>query len=76
MVAVGQRGESRLVIGLRKGAAAVIIILGLVVYALAIAWLGTQLPQHWAIDLIFYPVAGFLWILPAAKVVVWAQRPR
>ena len=51
-----------------------ILALGLAVYCAAAMWIGAELvPSHWAAELAFYPVAGLLWIWPAALVIRWAH---
>ncbi|SLN28457.1 DUF2842 domain-containing protein [Oceanibacterium hippocampi] len=58
--------------GLRKFGAVVLLVVGLTVYALlvmrfAIDWL----PEHWALQGLFYAVAGIVWIFPARRVMRW-----
>lgn len=50
------------------------IVAGLVVYCAVAVWLATSvLPDHWAVALVFYPIAGLAWMYPAKKVIRWAQ---
>jgi Protein of unknown function (DUF2842) len=50
----------------------VILIVGLMIYAAAVAVIGGEfLPRETAIDLAFYAVAGIAWILPAAWLTRW-----
>ena len=50
------------------------LLIGLALYAAAVmvaaaAWL----PSHWAVQLVFYLVAGTVWIYPAARLTRWMQ---
>lgn len=58
---------------MRKLIGGIAIVLGLCAYAAAAVTLGNRLPDHWLVHLLFYPVAGILWVWPAARVVRWAQ---
>ncbi len=59
---------------LRVAAGGAVLVLGLAVYCLLGMWVGAVLvPAHWAAELLFYPVAGVLWIWPAAALVRWAH---
>jgi hypothetical protein len=51
------------------------LILGLALYALAVAALGERLlSAHWAAEAIFYALAGIAWIWPAARLTRWMQQ--
>jgi hypothetical protein len=50
------------------------ILVGLAVYAAAVVSVGDLLPDHWAIELAFYAVAGVAWVIPAAWLIAWAKR--
>jgi hypothetical protein len=51
------------------------IIGGLVIYVTVCVWLAISvLPQHWLVELVFYPIAGCVWIWPAARLVRWSAR--
>lgn len=59
----------------RKLIAGIGIIAGLFFYVVVCLWLAVDvLPQHWLMELIFYPIAGFAWIWPAAWVIRWSAR--
>ena len=58
----------------RTLAAGLGIPLLLIVYAILVVTVNGWLPAHWVIDLVFYAVAGIVWIFPAAAVVRWAKR--
>jgi uncharacterized protein YacL len=50
------------------------LVLGLGVYALLVMRLAIAIvPDQWAVQLVFYAVAGMLWIYPAAKLTRWMQ---
>ena len=58
----------------RTPLAAFLVVAGLAVYAVLIATLSDWLPGHWAVDVLFYAVAGVLWVYPAARLIVWSGR--
>ena len=63
-------------IGVRKLLGTVIILVGLTAYTLAAVWLAVDvLPDHWAVQLIFYPIAGIAWAFPTKPLIDWMQRP-
>jgi len=48
-----------------------IIMFGLALYCILVMKLAVLiLPIHWAVDLLFYAVAGIIWIFPA----YWVMR--
>jgi len=52
----------------------IILLVGLLVYALVVMVLAaTILPAYLVIQVPFYLVAGIVWIFPAAKVTRWMQ---
>lgn len=58
----------------RKGFGILLLIAGLLLYAGAVGHVATTyLPEHWLVDLIFYPLAGLVWLLPAVPLVKWMQ---
>lgn len=57
----------------RKAVGLLAFVVGLTVYALLMMRLGVALPQHWAVALVFYPVAGLAWLYPAARLIRWMQ---
>lgn len=59
----------------RKLIAGFSVIVGLFFYVGLCVWLAVDvLPQHWLMELIFYPIAGCAWIWPAAKAIRWSAR--
>ncbi len=65
-----RRGEPRS----RKLLAALAIIFGLIAYAFAVVILRDALPNTMAVDMILYPIAGLVWVWPAARLARWANR--
>jgi hypothetical protein len=52
------------------------LVVGLALYALAVMLVAVELvPEHWAVQAVFYLVAGIAWILPAARLTRWMQAP-
>jgi hypothetical protein len=58
----------------RSTFAFVAILVFLAVYIWLAATLGDWLPDHWAIDLAFYLVAGIAWVPVAGRVLQWGAR--
>ncbi len=60
----------------RKLIGTIVLVLGLIVYALVAMAVSVRLPT-WsaAAQAIYYAVAGLLWVLPAGLVITWMQRP-
>lgn len=61
----------------RKLVGAIALVAFLAVYALAamMAAIVLQVSASKVAELIYYPVAGLLWVLPAMWLVRWMQRP-
>ncbi|MBV8650333.1 MAG: DUF2842 domain-containing protein [Alphaproteobacteria bacterium] len=52
------------------------ILAGLTVYAGAVAFAGERLTAaHWLVQVGFYAIAGTIWVVPAAYLTRWMQRP-
>jgi hypothetical protein len=50
------------------------LIFGLGLYALLMMRLAVEiLPDYWAAQLLYYLIAGTLWIFPAARLTRWMQ---
>ncbi|MCW5749919.1 MAG: DUF2842 domain-containing protein [Alphaproteobacteria bacterium] len=50
------------------------LLAGLLLYAAFMVTIAVRaLPDHWLAELIFYPLAGLLWLLPAVPLVRWMQ---
>ncbi len=58
---------------LRKALGLIAMLVGLIVYAGAAAAIADHLPDHWLVNLVYFTVAGLLWIYPAARLVRWMQ---
>ena len=47
------------------------ILAFLAAYVALAVTIGGMLPGHWAIDLVFYLVAGIAWVPPAGRLLRW-----
>jgi hypothetical protein len=56
---------------LRSTLAFVAILVFLAFYVWLAATLGDWLPAHWAVDLVFYLVAGLAWVPVAGSLLKW-----
>lgn len=60
----------------RKLVGSFILIVGLTAYIVAVSTIGTQLlSHHWAVQTIFYAVAGIAWAFPLKGFLAWMNRP-
>lgn len=60
----------------RNATAALIGVLGFLVYVAVVVTLGDHLiGRHWALQALYYLVAGFAWTWPALWLIRWAVRP-
>lgn len=61
----------------RKFVGAVALLVFLALYALAamMVAIALQVSASKTVELIYYPVAGLLWVLPAMWLVKWMLRP-
>lgn len=50
-----------------------VILVGLIAYAVAAATLGGALPDHALLQAVFYLAAGLLWIPPAVWIMGWTK---
>lgn len=58
----------------RKFLGLVGLLVFLLIYAALVVLLAvTALPEHWLAELVFYPLAGLLWLLPAIPLIRWMQ---
>jgi hypothetical protein len=61
----------------RTPIAIVAIVLFVVVWIAAAAVLGDRVrPLHWAIQAIYYPVAGIAWVGPVRWLMLWSVHKR
>lgn len=58
----------------RSPLAGLAIIAGLVLYIAAVVSLADFVPDHIAVESLYYLAAGVLWIWPAVSVIGWARR--
>ncbi len=61
----------------RKFIGAIVLLVFLTVYALAAMMVAVvlQVRDSKLVELLYYPIAGLLWVLPAMWLVKWMQRP-
>jgi hypothetical protein len=61
----------------RKLAGTIVLLLFLSVYALVAMLVAVvlQVNASKTVELIYYVVAGLLWVLPAGALITWMQRP-
>lgn len=61
----------------RKLAGTVVLLLFLTVYALLamVAAIVLQVNGSKFVELVYYVVAGLLWVVPAAFIIKWMERP-
>lgn len=53
------------------------MITGLIAYIAAVTTIANSLlPDHWLAEILFYPVAGCLWIFPAIWLIGWTKRDK
>lgn len=70
------KGAPALPIGVRKLLGTVFLLTALTTYTLGIVWIGiTILPEHWALQGVFFAIAGIAWAFPARPLITWMQRP-
>ena len=57
---------------MRKAIGAICILAFMLMYIAVAAVIGDRVSrEHWAIQLVFFPVAGLLWILPLKPLLQW-----
>ncbi len=57
----------------RKAVGLLALLMGLLLYAGAVVALADLIPDHWLVDLVFFTIAGILWVFPAARLIRWMQ---
>jgi hypothetical protein len=61
---------------MRKVVGMAVLLVGLFVYVLAIMEVGARLiDTHWAVQAVFYLVAGVIWAFPLKPLMAWIQAP-
>ncbi len=58
---------------MRAALGSLAIIVYLTVYIVLVVTLVDFLPGHWAVQLVFFTIAGVIWVLPLKPVLRWAQ---
>ena len=59
----------------RTALGGLIMIIGLFAYIAGAVTISNHfLPQHWLAEIVFYPIAGFLWIFPAIWLIGWTKK--
>lgn len=60
----------------RKPAGVGLILLIAILWCIAVASFSTAIGSlHWALQAVFYTVAGTAWILPLRPLLAWMERP-
>jgi hypothetical protein len=55
--------------------ACLIGLTGLFLYLLLVLWAGDHVQRwHWAVQVPFYVLAGFVWVFPIRRLIFWAAR--
>jgi len=78
MAAVGGVGPGRrteMSIGARKALGMAILVVVMIVYVGALVVLADYVPDHWAVRLVFFAVAGVAWVFPLRGLLRWINRP-
>lgn len=61
----------------RSTSAFLIGTVGFVAYILVVVALGDFLvTAHWALQLVYYVVAGIIWVFPARRLIIWGAQGR
>ncbi|GAK44099.1 conserved protein [Tepidicaulis marinus] len=68
---------SRLPMRLRKLIGTFLLMAWIIAYTVLAVTLGTAsfFPQHVAVQLVYYVVAGIAWIFPVRYLLAWMQKP-
>jgi hypothetical protein len=63
-------------IRVRKLVGVIVLLVWLFVYVLLAVGIAARLlpGAHWAVELLFYAVAGVAWVLPARGLISWMSR--
>ncbi len=55
--------------------ATIVGLVGFLAYVIAVVTLAGDLPQmHWAVQALFFLVAGTVWVVPVRSLMLWAAR--
>ena len=69
-------GEPVLTARVRKLVGMIGLLVFIVLYVGAMARIGEALPDHWAVRLAFYALAGVGWGVPVLPLISWMNRGR
>lgn len=59
----------------RSVIAALAGVLGFILYVVVVLLVADRVRHlHWAIEMLFFAVAGIAWVWPAKRLMVWAAR--
>jgi hypothetical protein len=61
---------------LRKLVGLVAILAFLTAYVAVVATVGDRIPRHWAVQVIYFGLAGVLWGVPLFPLISWMNRGR
>lgn len=53
---------------------ALLVLTSFFPYAWLAATVAEALPDHWAVQLVYYFAAGIIWVFPVLRILVWAAR--
>lgn len=59
---------------LKKLIGSLAILLFLFFYVVAVITIGDHVPEHWAVQLVFFGVAGIAWGIPLIPLMKWMNR--
>jgi hypothetical protein len=60
----------------RPAIATLLGLLGFILYVIAAVALADRIDRQWAVQLIYFILAGTLWVLPARWLMLWAAHRR
>lgn len=62
---------------MRKLVGTVVLLVFLTAYAFVAMLVAVYLQVHggWLVELLYYVIAGLLWVIPAGAIIWWMQRP-
>jgi hypothetical protein len=61
---------------LRKLIGLVAILAFLTAYVVVVATVGDHIPRHWAVQVIYFGLAGVVWGVPLFPLISWMNRGR
>lgn len=61
--------------GSRKALGMVILVAAMTAYVSVLVVLADYVPDHWAVELIFFAAAGVAWVFPLRGLLRWINRP-